>query len=95
LSVFEGREIGRIGQTADLENWRVAWTAQDAKGNPVTFGVTKWTLYSDAPLLSVSCRTYRGTPVVVLAMTAVEEPSRRPEPGLAPQDDEVEGEGGE
>jgi len=31
----------------------------------------------------------------VLAVTAVEEPSRQPEPGLTPQDDEVEGEIGE
>jgi len=95
LSVFEGRQIGCVGQTADLENWRVAWTERDAQGNPVTFGVTKWTLYGDAPLESISCRAYRGSPVVVLAVTAVEEPARQPEPGLAPQDDEVEGEIGE
>jgi len=30
---------------------------------PVTFGVTKWTLFGDAPLESLSCRAYRGAPV--------------------------------
>ena len=95
LSVFQGRDIGRIGQTADLENWRVAWTGQDTDGRPLTLGVTKWTLHSDAPLVSVSCRAYRGAPVVVAALTAVEEPPRRPEPSLETEDDEVEGGSGE
>ncbi len=95
LSVFQGREIGRIGQAEDAENWHVAWRGQSEAGQAVTFGVTKWTLYSDAPLLGVACRAYRGAPVVVLAVTAVEEPPQRPEPGLETEDDEVEGPGGE
>jgi hypothetical protein len=77
LSVFQGREIGRIGQTTDLENWHVAWKGQDASGRTVTFGVTKWTLSSDAPLVSLSCRSYRGDPPIILAVTAVEAPPRK------------------
>jgi len=95
LSVFEGREIGRVGQAEDLENWQVAWTSLEDAGPRATWGVTKWTLYHDAILQSVSCRAYRGSPVVVLAVTAVEEPSQLREPGGQLLDDEVEGEGGE
>lgn len=78
LSVFEGREIGAIGQTEDAENWHVAWRGLTEDGRPVTFGVTKWTVYSDAPLVSLFCRAYSGAPPVVLAVTAVEEPPAPP-----------------
>jgi hypothetical protein len=91
LSVFQGREIGRVGQTKDSRNWQVAWTGADEEGNPVTFGVTKWSLYDSAPLLSVSCRSYRGAPSVVIAITAVEEPP--PEPTFEGADDEAGMEG--
>jgi hypothetical protein len=90
LSVFEGREIGRIGNGADHENWRVAWTGRDEAGEPVTFGVTKWVLYGDSPLRSLSCEAYHGAPPVILALTAVEEPPRGPEPGEDLGDDETE-----
>lgn len=95
LSVFPGREIGGIGQPDSLPNWHVAWRGADGGGRPRTFGVTRWTLASDAPLESVSCRAYRGPPVVVLALTAVEEPPRQPERGRESEDDEIPGEGGE
>ena len=96
LSVFEGREIGRVGQTGeDMANWQVAWTGPEEAGRRTTWGVTKWTLYNDAIVESVSCRAYRGSPSVVLALTAVEEPAQLREPGGELLDDEVEGEGGE
>lgn len=96
LSVFEGREIGRVGQTGEgVENWQVAWTGPEEASWRATWGVTKWTLYNDAILESVSCRAYRGSPTVVLALTAVEEPTQLREPGGELLDDEVEGEGGE
>jgi hypothetical protein len=80
LSLFEGREIGSIGQTEDLDNWRVAWREKDSQGNSVTFGVTKWAIYSDTPILALTCRAYRGAPAVVLAVTVVEEPPAPPPP---------------
>ncbi|MFH1267483.1 MAG: hypothetical protein ABIK89_17305 [Planctomycetota bacterium] len=80
LSLFEGRQIGAIGQTDDLENWRVAWRQEDPSGGPITFGVTKWDIYSDSPILSLTCQAYRGAAPVVLAVTVVEEPpAREPE----------------
>ena len=78
LSLFEGREIGAVGHGEDLDNWRVAWRGKTSDGKPVTFGVTKWIVYSDAPLVSLSCRAYNGAPPVVLAVTVVEEPPPRP-----------------
>ena len=82
LSLFEGRDIGAIGHTEDLANWKVAWRRQDASASWITFGVTKWTIYSDAPVLSLSCQAYHGAPPVVLAVTVVEEPpAPPPEPG--------------
>ena len=83
----EGRDVGAIGQTKDLENWKVAWRSQDRQGKTVTFGVTKWTLYGESPLVELACRSYRGAVPVVLAITAVEEPPRR-QPQGAPEDDE-------
>jgi len=74
LSVFEGRDIGAAGRTKDLENWQVAWRGTDAAGKPVTFGVTRWMIYEDTPIVSLSCRAYAGAPPVVLAVTVVEEP---------------------
>jgi hypothetical protein len=79
ISVFEGREIGALGQTSDLENWKVAWRGRDPSGKAVTFGVTKWSIYSNEPILALSCRAYHGASPVVLAVTAVEEPPP-PEP---------------
>jgi hypothetical protein len=93
LSVFEGREIGAAGQAQDLENWKVAWRGQDAAGQPVTFGVTKWMFYTDTPVLSLSCRAYRGASPVVLAATVVEEPPRESDPN-APEDSETTEGGG-
>ncbi|MCX6907543.1 MAG: hypothetical protein NTY01_05815 [Verrucomicrobia bacterium] len=87
LSIFEGREIGPVGSTKDLENWQVAWCGTDAAGKPVTFGVTKWMIYEDTPIVSLSCRAYNGAPPVVLAVTVVEEP-RKPTRGVF---DEEEG----
>ena len=81
LSVFEGRQIGAVGQTEDLENWRVAWRKELESGQWVTFGVTKWTIYHDTPVDSLSCRAYRGASPVILAVTVVEQP---PEPQSEP-----------
>lgn len=78
LSVFEGRQVGAIGQTRDLPEWKVAWRGRDEAGREITFGVTQWTLYSDAPLLELSCAAYQGSPPVVLAVTVVEEPPAPP-----------------
>jgi hypothetical protein len=74
LSVFEGRQIGAIGRTEDHENWHVAWTGRGDSGQTITFGVTKWTLYTSEPVLALSCRAYHGASPVVLAVTVVEEP---------------------
>ena len=79
FSVFEGRDIGPVGGAEDLENWTVAWRGKDEAGKAVTFGVTKWTIYSEMPLLSLTCRAYHGAAPVVLAVTVVEEPPA-PEP---------------
>ena len=55
LSVFEGRQIGPLGSTGDLENWKVAWPAAVNRRSPagsgpsVTLGVTRWPLYLGAP----------------------------------------------
>ena len=81
LSVFEGREIGAMESSQDLENWKVAWRAPVAAGHAVTFGVTRWPLYVDAPVVSLDCRAYQGEPVLVLAATAVEEPAAAAKPG--------------
>jgi len=78
LSLFEGRDIGAVGQTEDLDNWHVAWRQRDPSGKWVTFGVTEWTIYSDAPVVSLSCQAYHGAAPVVLAVTAVEEPPAPP-----------------
>jgi hypothetical protein len=86
LSVFEGRQIGAIGQTGDLENWRVAWRGEDQAGQSVTLGVTKWPLYSEEPVLWLSCRAYHGTSPVIVAVTVVEEPPQ-PEPDLGEYDE--------
>lgn len=94
FSVFEGREIGTIGQQDDLENWRVAWRNDDPDGSPVTFGVTKWTIYSSSPILSLSCQAYQGAAPVVLAITVVEEPpAAEPETDAADAPGEDEGGG--
>jgi len=85
LSVFEGRQIGAVGQTEDCENWQVAWRAKGDQ--PVTFGVTKWTVYSETPIQYLSCRAYRGAAPVVLAITVVEEPPPK-ESDEAQEDDE-------
>jgi hypothetical protein len=82
LSVFEGREIGAVGQTTDLENWQVAWRGPPESSPPVTVGVTKWIIYNDTPIESLSCQAYRGASPVVLAVTVVEEPPPPPsQPG--------------
>jgi hypothetical protein len=99
LSVFEGRQIGPAGRTEDLDNWHVAWRSEDSEGEetgegdaaPVTFGVTRWDLYSDQPLVALACRAYHGSAPVVLAVTVVEEPAE-PEPeGGYEQFDEMGG----
>lgn len=87
LSVFEGRQIGAVGQTKDCENWQVAWQGKSEGEQPVTFGVTKWTVYSETPIRSLSCRAYRGASPVILAITAVEEPPKK-ESDEAQEDDE-------
>ena len=74
MSIFEGREIGAAGRETDLENWQVAWRGSDTAGRRVTFGVTKWMIYEDTPIVSLSCRAYAGAAPVVLAVTVVEEP---------------------
>jgi len=74
LSVFEGRQVGPIGSTEDLENWRVAWRGEDETGRPITLGVTRWRLYANQPLLELTCRAYHGAPPVIVAVTVVEEP---------------------
>lgn len=74
LSLFEGRQIGAIGHAEDLENWKVAWQGESDSGETVTFGVTKWVIYSDSPVVSLTCQAYRGASPLVLAITAVEEP---------------------
>jgi hypothetical protein len=95
LSVFEGRQIGAIGQTEDLDEWQVAWRGEDDDGNPVTFGVTRWTLYASEPILELSCRAYHGASPVVLAVTVVEEASQ-PEPEPMPGEyDEMGGGSGD
>ncbi len=79
LSVFEGRQIGAIGQTEDTEAWQVAWNQKDQAGRDVTFGVTKWPMYMNAPILNLTCRAYLGgAPSVILAITVVEEPPAPP-----------------
>jgi hypothetical protein len=77
LSVFEGRDIGAVRSTKDMANWQVAWRGSDAAGKPIAFGVTKWMIYDDTPVVSLSCRAYSGAPPVVLAITIVEEPRSR------------------
>jgi hypothetical protein len=95
LSVFEGRQIGAIGRTEDFENWRVAWRGEDDSGNPVTFGVTRWTLYASEPILELSCRAYHGAPPIVLAVTVVEEaPQSESEPMPGAYDEMGGGSGG-
>ena len=82
LSVFEGRQIGAIGRTEDAEAWQVAWKEKDQTGRWVTFGVTKWPMYMNSPILNLTCRAYLGgAPSVILAVTVVEEPPvARPDP---------------
>jgi hypothetical protein len=95
LSIFEGRQIGPIGHSEDLENWHVAWRGEDDDGNPLTFGVTKWTLYASEPVLELSCRAYHGASPVVLAVTVVEE-ALQPEPEPMPGEyDEMGGASGD
>jgi hypothetical protein len=79
LSLFEGREIGAIGQTEDTDSWKVAWREKNEEGRWVTFGVTKWPMYVNTPIVELTCRAYRGASPVVLAVTVVEEPPA-PEP---------------
>jgi hypothetical protein len=74
MSIFEGRDIGPIGSADDLENWHVAWRKpEEGEGQGVSFGVTKWTLHCDSPVLGISCHAYQGAAPVVLAVTVVEE----------------------
>jgi hypothetical protein len=89
LSIFEGREIGALGSTQDLENWKVAWRAPAGAGRAVTFGVTRWPLYFGAPVIAIDCRAYHGAPVLLLAATAVEEPAAA-KSGTSGDDDESE-----
>ncbi len=91
LSLFEGRELGALGGTTDLENWKVAWRAKDAAGRVVTLGVTRWPLHVDSLIESLNCRAYRGAAVVTLAVTLVEEPPAK-QMVEEVDDDEVEGE---
>jgi hypothetical protein len=78
LSVFEGVSLGAVGQLDDLENWKVAWQQETEEGDRISFGVTKWSIDSDAPLESLTCRAYRGAACVTLAITVVEQPLKRP-----------------
>jgi hypothetical protein len=91
LSVFEGRQIGGLSgvKEKDLENWHVAWRGQEASGRRIAFGVTRWPFQIDSLVESLSCRSYQGAPMVVLAATAVEEAPSRPSSGT---DEEIEGE---
>jgi len=83
LSLFEGRDIGDMRSRRDLRNWKIAWRGTAPDGTPVVLGVTKWQLYAtDAPLESLSARTYSGGAQVVAAITVVAEPP--------PDEDDVE-----
>jgi hypothetical protein len=85
LSVFEGHEIGALGSNRDLDNWKVAWRAPVSSGRAITFGVTRWPLYLDIPVVSLDCRAYQGAPVLLLAATVVEE-SAAAKPGESGND---------
>lgn len=78
FSVFEGRQIGSVGQTTDCENWTVAWRGRGPSGRTIALGATKWLVYGDSPLVSLSCRAYDGAPPVIAAVTIVEEPPAAP-----------------
>ncbi len=94
FSVFQGREIGAVGETEDLQNWRVAWRRPDSSGKPVTFGVTRWTVYNTAPILSLSCQAYHGASPVILAVTVVEEPPPLLQKTIEPESGELDEGGG-
>ncbi|MFZ5833171.1 MAG: hypothetical protein ACOY3P_24045 [Planctomycetota bacterium] len=87
FSLFEGRDVGRIGQTGDIENWKVAWRSAAGEEETVTLGVTRWPLYFEEPIASIACESYDGRPVVVAAISAVEDP---PPPPSDMGDDEME-----
>ncbi|MHB8900677.1 MAG: hypothetical protein ACYC6Y_18150 [Thermoguttaceae bacterium] len=87
LSLFEGREIGSIRAAADLENWKIAWRDQAAGRPALSFGVTRWPIHIDSPILHLSARSYQGAAPVILAITVVEEP---PAPKRQVDDSEVE-----
>lgn len=89
LSLFEGRDIGAVTTTNNLENWQVAWLGEGEKDATIAFGVTKWSIYMSAPILNLTARSYRGASPAILAVTVVEEP-----PTLKPEMDDSEG-GGE
>lgn len=86
MSLFEGREIGAMSATKDLENWRLAWQGKGDPDSAVAFGVTEWPIYMSAPIVNLTARSYRGASPVILAITIVEEP---PEP--KPMMDDSEG----
>jgi len=88
LSVFEGREIGAIGATEDLENWHIAWRGKGDSNTNIVFGVTEWPIYMSAPVVNLTARSYRGSSPVILAITVVEEPPK-PRPMM---DDSEDGE---
>ena len=85
-SLFEGRDIGAVLGTKDLENWHIAWQEKGESDSRVAFGVTEWPIYMTSPILRLTARSYRGASPVILAITVVEEP---PEP--EPEMDDFEG----
>ncbi len=72
FSVFEGRDIGSAYSGRDASNWRVVWRGRTRDGKSLSFGVTRWRLFTaDVPLASLTARAYAGAPPVVLAISVV------------------------
>jgi len=77
FSVFEGREIGPLCGSKDLENWRIVWRGKTAAGKPVVLGMTKWPIYSTlTPVESLIPRVYVGAAPLLVAVTVVNEPPK-------------------
>lgn len=75
FSVFEGRDVGGLGSSQDLANWKVVWRGKTADGRVMALGVTAWRLYAaSVPLESLSPRAYAGAAPVIAAITVVAEP---------------------
>lgn len=77
FSVFEGREIGAVGSSKHLENWRVVWRGKSNDGKPVVLGMTKWRIYSaQTPVESIVPNVYVGGSPTIVAITVVNDPVR-------------------